>query len=59
MGLFKRRELGADHVEQHSLRAVAKEKAAGDGLAEQKVTFLACALGAVASVGGFIFGYVR
>lgn len=25
----------------------------------QKVTFLACMLGAVASIGGFIFGYVR
>lgn len=26
---------------------------------QQKVTFLACALGATASIGGFIFGYVR
>jgi len=26
---------------------------------EQKVTFLACLLGAVASIGGFMFGYVR
>lgn len=25
----------------------------------EKVTVLACALGAVASIGGFIFGYVR
>jgi SP family sugar:H+ symporter-like MFS transporter len=28
-------------------------------VAEQRVTLLACALGAVASIGGFIFGYVR
>lgn len=26
---------------------------------QQKVTFLACILGATASIGGFIFGYVR
>lgn len=26
---------------------------------EQRVTALACLLGAVASIGGFIFGYVR
>lgn len=26
---------------------------------EQKVTFLACLLGTVASIGGFMFGYVR
>ncbi|CAG9990334.1 unnamed protein product [Clonostachys byssicola] len=28
-------------------------------VAEQRITLLACALGAVASIGGFIFGYVR
>ena len=27
--------------------------------ADQKVTFKACFLGAVASIGGFMFGYVR
>ena len=27
--------------------------------AEQKLTFLACLLGTVASIGGFMFGYVR
>ena len=26
---------------------------------EQKVTFKACLLGGVASIGGFMFGYVR
>lgn len=26
---------------------------------EQKLTFLACLLGTVASIGGFMFGYVR
>lgn len=28
-------------------------------LAEQKITFLACFQGGVASLGGFIFGYIR
>lgn len=27
--------------------------------AEQRLTFLACLLGTVASIGGFMFGYVR
>lgn len=26
---------------------------------QQRVTFIACFLGAVASIGGFMFGYVR
>ncbi|KAG5993821.1 hypothetical protein E4U43_003389 [Claviceps pusilla] len=28
-------------------------------IAEQKITFLACFQGGVASLGGFIFGYIR
>ena len=66
MGLFNRREGAAtEHAEQSPSSPplgimTAKEKAAGDGVVEeQRVTLLACLLGAVASVGGFIFGYVR
>ena len=29
------------------------------GLEREKVTFLACFLGAIASIGGLIFGYIR
>ncbi len=28
-------------------------------IAEQRITLMACILGAVASIGGFMFGYVR
>lgn len=37
----------------HVLADRAEEKA------HERVTLLACVLGAVASIGGFIFGYVR
>lgn len=55
MGLFKRR---APPEAQLSKEGV-KEGEKSDVLAEQKVTLIACVLGAVASLGGFIFGYVR
>jgi SP family sugar:H+ symporter-like MFS transporter len=40
---------------------VTQEKGTQDGSSapEEKVTFIACFLGLVASIGGFMFGYVR
>jgi hypothetical protein len=37
----------------------SKERKEESLLAEQKVTFLACLQGGIASIGGFIFGYIR
>ena len=38
---------------------VKQNSALVSAAADQRVTFLACILGAVASIGGFMFGYVR
>lgn len=51
MGLFKRSNNDSDHVE--------KPAPEDDLIKDQKVTFIACWLGLVASIGGFMFGYVR
>lgn len=49
MGITKRNSSNGD----------VKDRKDESLLAEQKVTFLACFQGAVASLGGFIFGYIR
>ena len=59
MGFFNKKESapGSDGA-----ALPPKERAANDPTAlvkEQKVTMMAIWLGAVASVGGFMFGYVR
>ena len=48
------------HVEQVADKADVSHDSNPDSLiAEQKVTFQAIWLGVVASIGGFMFGYVR
>lgn len=66
MGLFKKREAGlsSHHSNGHPpkegpIDGPADSNINGNDLAEQKVTWIACILGAVASIGGFIFGYIR
>ncbi|POR33135.1 Low-affinity glucose transporter HXT1 [Tolypocladium paradoxum] len=54
MGLFNRRAPPEAQLSKDG----AKENENSDDLAEQKATLLACVLGAIASLGGFIFGYV-
>ncbi|KJZ75312.1 hypothetical protein HIM_05238 [Hirsutella minnesotensis 3608] len=59
MGLFQHRE----RPETHTVDAMAAAQPGKPGLdaqvkKHQRVTLLACVLGAVASLGGFIFGYV-
>ncbi|KAL7896709.1 general substrate transporter [Trichoderma sp. SZMC 28014] len=57
MGLFNKKQASAPVEEPKRDNSTSSEE--GSQLhAEGKVTVLACALGAVASVGGFIFGYV-
>lgn len=57
MGFLKRH---ADQVE--SSNGVANTEGSQPAVPpakEQRITFLACFLGLVASIGGFMFGYVR
>ena len=55
MGLFKKHAPSEAQLSKEDLKKGEKS----DVQVEQKVTLLACVLGAVASLGGFIFGYVR
>lgn len=58
MGFLKK---NADQVEAPNGTATTHEASAtGPAPAgKQRVTFMACFLGLVASIGGFMFGYVR
>lgn len=49
--------MGSD--KRDSANGDAKDRKKEELLAEQKITFLACFQGFVASLGGFIFGYIR
>lgn len=55
LGQPERPETQGNAVEKPSAMAGSMKKA----VAREQVTLLACVLGAVASLGGFIFGYVR
>lgn len=50
-------------TQQHDVNGLVAQRKGGTmekkAVAQEKVTLLACVLGAVASLGGFIFGYVR
>lgn len=54
---FKRFQKGGSA--EHGSPKPAEAPSAADIAAEQKVTGLAIFLGMVASIGGFMFGYVR
>jgi SP family sugar:H+ symporter-like MFS transporter len=56
MGLFKKQ---VSPPEEEPKRDHSTSSEGSGGHSEAKVTVLACTLGAVASIGGFIFGYVR
>lgn len=51
---FGKRSEPAAEKQEHVERKSAPSEAA-----DQKITLLACFLGLVASIGGFMFGYVR
>ncbi|KKP04767.1 hypothetical protein THAR02_03104 [Trichoderma harzianum] len=55
MGFFKKQ---ATPAAQEPKRDHSPSSGDSEPRSEEKVTVLACALGAVASIGGFIFGYV-
>lgn len=62
MGILKNRaptEEQQPHQQQHSSHEDVANIVKPETFEEEKVTLLACILGAVASCGGFIFGYVR
>lgn len=52
MGLFHR-----EHKEESDAAGGVIQR--DEVVKEQRVTFIACFLGLVASIGGFMFGYVR
>lgn len=56
MGFFKKQ---VSPPEEEPKRDHSSSSEGSEIHTEAKVTVLACALGAVASIGGFIFGYVR
>lgn len=52
-------KLGGKGVEHKDRTEAPTPDSGSDIIAEQKVTFAAAFLGLVASIGGFMFGYVR
>lgn len=57
MGFFKQK---ADAPAQEPKRDPSPSSGgSGSPSQQERVTLLACALGAIAAIGGFIFGYVR
>lgn len=60
MGILKNRAPAEEpHQQQHSSHEDIANVVKPETIEQEKVTLLACILGAVASCGGFIFGYVR
>lgn len=49
----------ADQVESPNGTLAGAQPEPEVAVAQQKITFIACFLGLVASIGGFMFGYVR
>lgn len=49
----------ADKTHEHQDEGMREPPAAVESSQQEKLTFSACLLGTVASIGGFMFGYVR
>lgn len=49
----------ADKTHEHQDEGVQAPPATTEPSQQEKLTFSACLLGTVASIGGFMFGYVR
>lgn len=49
----------ADKTHEHQDEGAREPPAAVDPAQQERLTFSACLLGTVASIGGFMFGYVR
>lgn len=61
MPFLKKNADHAEKTEHGEASGSGVQQPAGEASAasSQKITFMACFLGLVASIGGFMFGYVR